>query len=180
MSRIGEQPIKIEEGVNVNIEGKKVNVVGPQGEITLKVPSILSVEVKEDELLLGRSNDDKQTKSLHGTFRAILANAVGGVKNGFEKRLELVGVGYRARMEGETLVLSVGWNHPVKIEAPEGITLEVPEETKIVVKGADRQKVGEIAAKIRATRKPEPYKGKGIRYEGEYVRRKSSKAGLGA
>ncbi len=180
MSRIGEQPIKIEEGVSVNIEGKKVNVVGPLGEITLKVPSILSVEVKEDELLLGRSNDDKQTKSLHGTFRAILANAVDGVKNGFEKRLELVGVGYRARMEGETLVLSVGWNHPVKIEAPEGITLEVPEETKIVVKGADRQKVGEIAAKIRATRKPEPYKGKGIRYEGEYVRRKSSKAGLGA
>ena len=110
----------------------------------------------------------------------LISNAINGVKNGFEKKLELVGVGYRAKMEGTTLVMSLGLNHPVKFESPEGITIEVPEETKVVLKGYDKQKLGEFAAKVRATRKPEPYKGKGIRYEGEYVRRKSSKSGIGA
>lgn len=180
MSRIGLEPIKIEEGVSVNIDGRTVNVTGPKGELRVTVPEVLSVEVKDGQILLSRSNDEKFTKSLHGTYRVLVSNAVSGVLNGFEKNLELVGVGYRARMEGTTLVLSLGWNHPIKVEAPEGITFEVPDETKVSVKGADKQCVGEMAAKIRAFRKPEPYKGKGVRYAGEYVRRKSSKAGLGA
>jgi large subunit ribosomal protein L6 len=180
MSRIGLEPIKIEEGATVNIEGKNINVSGPKGEQTVTLPDVLSVEVKDGQVFLTRTNEEKLTKSLHGTFRALVSNAINGVVKEFEKHLELVGVGYRAKMEGTTLVLSLGWNHPVKVEAPEGISFEVPDETKVVVKGIDKQRVGEMATKIRIFRKPEPYKGKGIRYAGEYVRRKSSKAGLGS
>ncbi|MFA5623074.1 MAG: 50S ribosomal protein L6 [Candidatus Dojkabacteria bacterium] len=180
MSRIGQEPVTIEEGVQVKIEGNVVTVSANDKETVLTLPEKLKVEIKEDQIFVSKIDESKEAKSLHGTYRVLIANAVKGIKEGFEKRLELVGVGYRARMEGTTLVMSLGWNHPVKIESPEDITIEVPEETKIVLKGYDKQRVGEFAAKIRAIRKPEPYKGKGIRYEGEYVRKKSSKSSVGA
>jgi len=180
MSRIGQEPITIEEGVEVKVDGNKVTVTGSGKETVIELPEQIKVEVKDGQVLVTRTNDEKLSKSLHGTFRAIIANAINGIKEGFEKKLELVGVGYRARMEGTTLVMSLGWNHPIKVESPEGITIEVPEETKIVIKGHDKQKVGQFAAKVRAIRRPEPYKGKGVRYEGEYVRKKSSKSGVGA
>ena len=180
MSRIGQQPITIEDGVEVSINKKDVLVKGSKGEIALRLPLNIDAEIKDNEILVSRKDESKQSKSSHGTFRMLIANAITGVKDGFEKKLELVGVGYRARMEGTKLVMTLGWNHPVEMEAPEGIEFEVPEETKVIVKGYDKQKVGEMAAKIRATRKPEPYKGKGIRYEGEYIRRKSSKSSVTA
>ena len=179
MSRIGLKPIKIEEGVTVLINDSEVTVTGPKGEIKISLPMDVAAEIKENEIFLTAKEETKQSHSNHGTLRMIIANAVEGVKNGFEKKLELVGVGYRAKMEGLNLSMNLGWNHPVKVEPIEGITIEVPEETKIVIKGYNKQKVGEFAAKIREIRKPEPYKGKGIRYEGEYVKRKSSKSSLG-
>ncbi|MDD3474731.1 MAG: 50S ribosomal protein L6 [Candidatus Dojkabacteria bacterium] len=178
MSRIGNQPIKIEEGVTVDIDNKRVSIKGPKGELNIELPFELSAEIKDNELIVTRSNEEKPTKSIHGTYRMILANAIYGVKNGYEKKLELVGVGYRARLEGKTLVMTLGWNHPVKLEPYEGIEIEVPEETKITIKGIDKQKIGEFAAKVRGMREPEPYKGKGVRYADEYVRRKSSKSSL--
>ncbi len=180
MSRIGQQEIKIEEGVTVTVEGKKVTVKGALGEIAVSLPENLNIQINEGIMLLNTEEETKQARSNHGTYRMILSNAVEGVKNGFSKNLELVGVGYRARMEGSKLVMSLGLNHPVEVEPIEGIQIEVPEETKIVIKGYDKQKVGEVAAKIRELKKPEPYKGKGIRYQDEYIRRKSSKSNLGA
>ncbi|OGC42729.1 50S ribosomal protein L6, partial [candidate division WS6 bacterium RIFOXYD1_FULL_33_8] len=168
MSRIGENPITIEEGVQVSIEKNIVTISGDGKELKISLPEHITVEVKDNVVQVSRDNEDKQSKSVHGTIRMLISNAIYGIKHGFEKRLELVGVGYRARMEGTTLVMSLGWNHPVKRESPEGISIEVPEETKIILKGYDKQKLGEFAAKIRSIRKPEPYKGKGIRYEGEY------------
>lgn len=180
MSRVGLNPITIEEGVQVSVEKNTVTVSGDGKELKIPFPEVLTVEVKDNVIQVNRKNEEKQSKSIHGTIRMLISNAIQGIKHGFEKKLELVGVGYRAKMEGNTLVMSLGLNHPVKMESPEGITIEVPEETKIVIKGYDKQKLGEVAAKIRATRKPEPYKGKGIRYEGEYVRRKSSKSSVTA
>lgn len=180
MSKIGFNPITIEEGVTVTVDNGTVIAKGPKGELTTAVPSVLGLEIKEDKILLTRTSEDKPVKSLHGTYRSLLANMVTGVKEGFSKKLEVVGVGYRVRMEGSTLVMNLGWNHPVRVDTPEGITIESPDETTIIVKGIDRQKVGEVAAKIKKIRKPEPYKGKGIRYEGEYVKRKSAKAGVSA
>ncbi len=180
MSRIGLEPIKIEEGIQVTINGSEVIVKGSKAEIKVVLAEDIKAEVKENEVILTRDIETKQAKSDHGTYRMLIANAIEGLKNGYTKTLELVGVGYRARMEGTTLVMSLGWNHPVKVEPYEGIEIEVPTETKIIIKGYDKQKVGELAAKIREIRKPEPYKGKGIRYEGEYVRKKSSKSAVGA
>lgn len=180
MSRIGLEYIKIEEGVTVEKDKNVITVKGALGEMKISFPEDIDVEISENEIKVLRKAETKQAKSNHGTYRMLLSNAVTGVKSGFTKNLELVGVGYRARMEGNTLVMSLGLNHPVKIEPLEGIQVEVPEETKIVVKGFDKQKVGEFAAKVRGMRKPEPYKGKGIRYENEYVRRKSSKSNLGS
>jgi len=180
MSRIGLEPITIEEGVNVTVSGQEIVVSNTKAEIKITLPEELTVEVKENIINLGRKNEAKQSKSNHGTYRMLVANAIEGLKNGFTKTLELVGVGYRARLEGETLVMSLGWNHPVKVQPYEGIEIDVPNETKIIIKGYDKQKVGELAAKIRGIRKPEPYKGKGIRYEGEYVRKKSSKSSVAA
>lgn len=180
MSRIGKEPIKIEEGVEIKIEGRNIVLSGNGKETKISLPEKIKADIVDGFITLTRADDEKQTKSIHGTYRAILANAVKGIKEGYEKRLELVGVGYRARMEGTTLVMSLGWTHPVKLESPEGIVIEVPEETKIVIKGHDKQKVGQFAAKVRDIRRPEPYKGKGIRYENEYVRRKSSKSAVGA
>lgn len=178
MSRIGLEPIKIEEGINVTVNGQEVVVSNPKAQIKVTLPEEINVEIKDNMINLVRKDETKQTKSNHGTYRMLVANAVEGLKSGFTKTLELVGVGYRARMEGEVLVMSLGWNHPVKVQPYEGIEIEVPNETKIVIKGYDKQKVGELAAKIRGIRKPEPYKGKGIRYEGEYVRKKSSKSSV--
>jgi len=178
MSRIGVQPIKIKEGANVDIDGRNITVEGSQGKLNIKLPHKLSAAIEDDALILTRADDEKPTKSLHGTYRMIISNAVHGVSKMYEKNLELVGVGYRARLEGKTLVMTLGWNHPVRIEPYEGIEIEVPDETKITVKGIDKQKVGEFAAKVRNVRKPEPYKGKGIRYADEQVRRKSVKTSL--
>jgi len=178
MSRVGQDLIKIEDGVEVSVNGSEVSVTGALGEMKINLPSNLDIIIDKGNVSLKRKDETKQAKSNHGTYRMLINNAVYGVKNGYSKNLELVGVGYRARMEGGDLVMSLGWNHPVKMSAPEGIQIEVPEETKITIKGYDKQKVGEFAAKIREIRKPEPYKGKGIRYENEYVRRKSSKASV--
>ncbi len=180
MSRIGLEPITIEEGIQVTVDKGTVVVSGNDKEIKIDLPEVLTVNIDGNQLTLSRSNEEKQSKSIHGTIRMLINNAIYGIKHGYEKKLELVGVGYRARMEGNTLVMSLGWNHPIKVESPDGITVEVPEETKITIKGYDKQKLGEFTAKIRAIRQPEPYKGKGIRYEGEYVRRKSSKSGVTA
>ncbi|KKR05655.1 MAG: 50S ribosomal protein L6 [candidate division WS6 bacterium GW2011_GWF2_39_15] len=180
MSKIGLNPITIEEGVEVTINGKEVTAKGPKGELKVTVPFKINVEVKDNQILLTRKDEMKQSKALHGTFRALVANIVNGVKNGYSKKLEVVGVGYRVRLDGTALVMNLGLNHPITMTPPEGITLDVPDETTIVVNGVDKQLVGEYAAKIRETKKPEPYKGKGIRYEGEYVRRKSAKASVAA
>lgn len=180
MSRIGLEPITIEEGVEVKVEKDIVTISGNGREINIPLPKVLEVKIEDNILSVTRKDEIKQSKSIHGTVRMLINNAIYGIKHGFEKKLELVGVGYRARMEGNTLVMSLGWNHPIKIETPEGIVIEVPEETHITIKGYDKQKVGEFAAKVRSIRPPEPYKGKGIRYEGEYVRRKSSKSGVTA
>lgn len=178
MSRIGQQPITIEEGVTVSLDNNTILIKGPLGEMEVKLPKDLKVNIEDKTVTIEAIEKTKQAKSNHGTFRMIISNAITGVKDGFSKTLELVGVGYRARMEGAKLVMSLGLNHPVEVEPIEGIQIEVPEETKVVVKGFDKQKVGEFAAKIRELRKPEPYKGKGIRYMDEYVRRKSSKSSL--
>lgn len=178
MSKIGLEPIKIEEGINVSVNGQEVIISNTKTEVKTILPEKITIDIKENVITLGRKDETKQSKSNHGTYRALLFNTIEGLKNGFIKKLELVGVGYRARMEGNVLVMSLGWNHPIKIQPYEGIDIEVPTETSIVIKGYDKQKVGEFAAKIREIRKPEPYKGKGIRYEGEYVRKKSSKSSV--
>lgn len=175
MSRIGRQPIKIPDQVNVRIEGSKVMVEGPKGKLSLNVRPEVKVEKKNGEIRVSRKNNQKKVKALHGLTRTLISNMVEGVTSGFSKTLELHGVGYRAKMEGPDLVLTVGFSHPVKIKEEEGITFSV-QEKKIVVSGIDKQKVGEMAAKIRKIRPPEPYKGKGIRYKGEKIRRKLGKA----
>lgn len=174
MSRIGVKPISKIEGVTVDLKGRDVVVSGPLGELTRALPDTIDVEIG-DEIVVKRRDDSKQAKSDHGTIRALIANMMEGVKNGYKKELELVGMGYRASMEGNALVLTVGWTHPVKVEPPEGVTFTVNENVFIEVSGADKELVGLWAAKVRSIRKPEPYKGKGIRYKDEVVRRKTSK-----
>ena len=175
MSRIGRQPIPVPAGVSVAIDPGRVMVNGPLGELTQQVPVRMTVERREDELVVTRPTDRGEDRALHGLTRSLIANMVEGVTKGFEKKLEIQGVGYRVTLKGTSLELNVGYSHPVVIEPPEGISFEVPVPTQISVKGVDKQQVGETAAKIRKTRPPEPYKGKGIRYEGEYVRRKVGK-----
>jgi large subunit ribosomal protein L6 len=175
MSRIGKQPITIPDGVNVAVDPGRVTVNGPLGELTQNVPVRMLIEKEDGQLLVKRPTERGDDRALHGLTRSLVANMVEGVTNGFEKRLEIQGVGYRAALRGTALELNVGYSHPVVIDAPAGITFEVPVQTEIVVKGIDKQQVGEIAAEIRDVRKPEPYKGKGIRYRGEYVRRKVGK-----
>ena len=175
MSRIGKQTVEIIDGVTVDVNGNKFTVKGPLGELKLEMPEYLEVKVEDNKIDISCNDDKKSSRAMYGTFRALLANAIDGVKNGYEKTLEIVGVGYRVKTEGKGVSMTLGWNHPVQIDAPENITFEVPDETTLIVKGFDKQKVGETAAKIRELRKPEPYKGKGIRYKGEYVRRKSPK-----
>jgi len=175
MSRIGRQPIQIPEGVTVDVAPGHVSVKGPKGELSQAVSLDMSVAVDDSVLTVTRPTDRGEHRALHGLTRSLIANMVQGVTQGFERRLEIQGVGYRARLQGQALELSVGFSHTVSINAPEGIEFEVPVPTQIVVRGTDKQAVGEIAARIRRTRPPEPYKGKGIRYAGEQVRRKVGK-----
>jgi large subunit ribosomal protein L6 len=175
MSRIGRQPITIPDGVNVAVDPGRVTVNGPLGELTQNVPARMQIDKEDGQLVVKRPTERGDDRALHGLTRSLVANMVEGVTNGFEKRLEIQGVGYRASLRGTALELNVGYSHPVVIDAPAGITFEVPAQTEIIVKGIDKQQVGEIAAEVRDVRPPEPYKGKGIRYSGEYVRRKVGK-----
>jgi len=175
MSRIGKTPIEIPDGVNVAVDPGRVTVNGPLGELTQNVPARMQIDKEDGQLLVKRPTERGDDRALHGLTRSLVANMVEGVTKGFEKRLEIQGVGYRAALRGTALELNVGFSHAVVIDAPAGITFEVPTQTEILVKGIDKQLVGEIAAEIRDVRPPEPYKGKGIRYEGEYVRRKVGK-----
>lgn len=178
MSRIGKKPVAIPVGVTVKVEdGNVVTVKGPNGELTERFSPRLTIKVEGPTVVVERSSDDKFDRSLHGLTRSLIQNMVDGVTKGFQKSLEINGVGYRAAKSGNTLVLHVGYSHQVEMPEPEGITVEVPAQNKIIVKGADKQAVGEFAAKIRAVRKPEPYKGKGIKYDYEVVRRKEGKTG---
>ncbi|HSC04437.1 MAG TPA: 50S ribosomal protein L6 [Solirubrobacteraceae bacterium] len=175
MSRIGRQPIPVPAGVTVAIEPERVTVNGPKGELSERVNRDIKVEQVDDQIMVTRPTDRGEHRALHGLTRTLVANMVQGVTAGFEKRLEIQGVGYRAQLRGRDLELALGYSHPVSIKAPDGIEFEVPQPTRITVRGASKQQVGEIAALIRKQRKPEPYKGKGIRYEGEYVARKVGK-----
>ncbi|MDD3893579.1 MAG: 50S ribosomal protein L6 [Syntrophomonadaceae bacterium] len=177
MSRIGKKPIRLPKEVEFKMEGNVVTIKGAKGSLTQQIPADITVQQEDEQLIVSRPSDNKQHRAFHGLSRALIANMVEGVTNGFERKLELVGVGYRAQMQGSKLVLSIGFSHPVEIEAPEGIEFEVPAVTKITVKGIDKQLVGNTAAHIRAIRKPEPYKGKGIKYENETIRRKAGKSG---
>ena len=175
MSRIGKQPIPLPDGVEVSIEPQLVKVKGPKGELQERVARDVKVSQEDGEIVVTRASDRGEHRALHGLTRSLIANMVQGVTEGFEKALEIQGVGYRAQLRGKALELSVGYSHTVPIEAPEGIEFEVPQPTQIVVRGISKQAVGEAAARIRKVRPPEPYKGKGIRYRGEYVQRKVGK-----
>ena len=175
MSRIGRQPIPVPDGVEVSIEPELVRVKGPKGELQERVSRQIGVAQENGEVVVSRSTNRGEHRALHGLTRSLIANMVEGVTNGYEKRLEIQGVGYRAQLQGNKLVLALGYSHPVELDAPSGIDFEVPQPTRIVVRGISKQAVGETAAIIRKQRPPEPYKGKGIRYEGEHVARKVGK-----
>lgn len=177
MSRIGKLPIEIPQGVEVTIEGQTVAAKGPLGTETVEVREEIIVKKEDNKVILTRKDEERKTRALHGLSRTLVANAINGVKTGFEKKLELQGVGYRAAMQGKTLNLQLGYSHPINFEPPEGITITVEANTGITIKGSNKQMVGDVAAAIRGKRPPEVYKGKGVRYEGEYVRRKAGKAG---
>ncbi|RSK52244.1 50S ribosomal protein L6 [Bacillus canaveralius] len=177
MSRVGKKPIDIPTGVTVTADNGTVTVKGPKGDLTRSFNPEIEIKIEENVINISRPSDMKEHRALHGTTRAVIANMVEGVSKGFERNLELIGVGYRAQKQGKKLVLNVGYSHPVEIEPEEGIEIDVPANTKIIIKGTDKERVGALAANIRQVRPPEPYKGKGIRYEGEYVRRKEGKTG---
>ena len=179
MSRVGSQPIEIPDGVDVALAGQHVTVSGPLGRLEHEVPSPIVVTRDDGVLLVARPDDERRSRALHGLTRSLINNMVIGVSQGYTRELEIVGVGYRAFAKGSGLELQVGFSHPVPFDAPEGITIKVPQPNQIVVKGADKQLVGQVAADIRKIRKPEPYKGKGIRYVNEYVRRKAGKSAVG-
>ncbi|MGH7477215.1 MAG: 50S ribosomal protein L6 [Longimicrobiales bacterium] len=177
MSRVGKKPVPIPKNVEITIDGSTVRVKGPKGELTRSFRPELTIRQEDGTLLVERGSETHEQRALHGLTRALLANMVHGVTNGFKKQLELIGVGYRAEKKGKNLVLSVGYSHQVTYPEPEGITLSAPAPTQVVIEGIDKQKVGQVAAEIREVRPPEPYKGKGIRYQGEQVRRKAGKTG---
>lgn len=176
MSRIGKQPVEIPSGVNVRLEGQALHVKGPKGDLHLQVHPEIEVQMEGNELQVKRPSDARNHRALHGLTRALVANMVHGVHTGFQKTLEIVGVGYRAEKRGQDLVLNLGYSHQIQYPAPAGITLEAPTPTTVTVFGADKAMVGQVAAEIRGFRPPEPYKGKGVRYQGEQVRRKAGKA----
>ncbi|MFD1039143.1 50S ribosomal protein L6 [Virgibacillus byunsanensis] len=175
MSRIGLKPIQIPDGVEIKLVDNTVTVKGPKGELTRKFNQDMKVVIEDNVLTVERPSDHKEHRALHGTTRSLIGNMVEGVSKGFEKNLELTGVGYRALKQGDKVVINAGYSHPVEIEPQAGIEIEVPKNTQVIIKGIDKELVGAVAANIRAIRPPEPYKGKGIRYEGEYVRRKEGK-----
>jgi large subunit ribosomal protein L6 len=177
MSRIGKKPVEIPAGVTVTLDKNTVTVKGPKGELSRSFNPDMEIKIEENVLTVSRPSDVKEHRALHGTTRAVIANMVEGVSKGFERGLELIGVGYRAQKQGSKLVLNVGYSHTVEIEPENGLEIEVPVNTKVIVKGTDKERVGALAANIRGVRPPEPYKGKGIRYEGEFVRRKEGKTG---
>ena len=179
MSRIGRKPITVPAGVEVTVDGNTVTAKGPKGTLSGTYNSNMTIVKDGDVITVTRPNDEKENRSLHGLTRTLIANMVEGVSNGFSKTLDIVGIGYRANMQGKDVVLSVGYSHTVTIAAPEGITIACPSATQITVSGADKQVVGQVAAEIRGVRPPEPYKGKGIRYSDEVVRRKEGKSGKG-
>jgi large subunit ribosomal protein L6 len=177
MSRVGKKPITVPSGVDVKIDGRRVEVKGPKGSLQLDVAGAIAVSREGDELVVSRPDDERTNRALHGLTRTLVQNMVTGVSDGFVKELEIVGVGYRAAASGPSrLELQLGFSHPVVVDAPEGVVFEVPTPTRITVRGFDMQLVGQVAADIRKIRKPEPYKGKGVRYAGEYVQRKAGKA----
>ena len=175
MSRIGKMPVVVPSGVEVKIDGSTVTVKGPKGELTETYHEDMKISMSDEGVVVERPSDEREYRSLHGLTRSLIANMVTGVSEGYEKSLEIVGVGYRAVLKGKDLEMQLGYSHPVLVKAEEGITFEVPAATKVIVRGIDKQRVGQVAAEIRDWRKPEPYKGKGIRYQGEHVRRKVGK-----
>ncbi|MDQ0256020.1 large subunit ribosomal protein L6 [Evansella vedderi] len=177
MSRVGIKPVEIPSGVDVKLEGNTITVKGPKGELSRDLHADMIVKQEENTIVVERPSENKLHRALHGTTRSVISNMIEGVTKGYEKALELVGVGYRATKTGNKLVLNVGLSHPVEFEPEQGLEIEVPANTKVIVKGIDKERVGALASNIRAVRKPEPYKGKGIRYEGEFVRRKEGKTG---
>lgn len=180
MSRIGKMPIEIPAGVNVDIKGSAVTVKGPKGTLKKELHNDMIIKIEGTQIIVSRPSEEKMHKALHGLTRTLVSNMVEGVTNGFQKALDVNGVGYRAQKQGKKLILTLGYSHPVEMEEPEGITVDIPAPNKIIVKGCDKQEVGEFAAKIRKQRPPEVYKGKGIKYETEVIRRKEGKAGAKA
>ncbi|AVQ97666.1 50S ribosomal protein L6 [Oceanobacillus sp. M65] len=175
MSRIGLKPIEIPQGVEVKLNGTTVSVKGPKGELTRNVHQDMNINIEDNVVTIARPSDHKDHRALHGTTRSLINNMVEGVSKGFEKSLEIIGVGYRAMKQGDKVVINAGYSHPVELDPIDGIEIDVPKNTQVIVKGIDKELVGAVASNIRAIRPPEPYKGKGIRYEGEYVRRKEGK-----
>ena len=176
MSRVGKKPIPIASGVKVQKAAQQVSVKGPKGELSARVHDAIGFEIKDNQIFITRSSEAKEIRSLHGLWRALMANMVKGVTEGYQQKLELVGVGYKAELKGKKLQLSLGFSHPILFSPPDSIKIETPQPTSVVISGIDKQLVGQVAAKIRSFRPPEPYKGKGVKYEGEYIRRKAGKA----
>ncbi|MEW5980422.1 MAG: 50S ribosomal protein L6 [Acidobacteriota bacterium] len=177
MSRVGKKPIPIPSGVKVNIESNKIEVQGPKGKLSTSLPAGIRFELTGSELIASRASESNQHKALHGLVRSLVANAVKGVTEGFKKELEIVGIGYRAELKGKSILFSLGYSHPIEFPIPSGIEVGVDRQTRIVVSGIDRQKVGQTAANIRSLRKPDPYKNKGVRYAGEVLKKKAGKTG---
>ena len=175
MSRIGKQPIKIPQGVKIAVDGNTVRAEGPKGKLSQPVPSGLTPKMHDGTLVIERGSEEREVRALHGLARALVANMVHGVKDGFERKLEIIGIGYRAQMQGKAIQLALGYSHPIVFPLPEGVTAEIDKQVAITLRGADKAVLGQTAAKLRALRKPDPYKGKGIRYQGEVVRKKGGK-----
>ena len=180
MSRIGRKPIPIVKGVKIEKKAELLNITGPKGQLSASIPASIGIEVKETDILVTRGSDIKSERALHGTWRALIANMMKGVTTGFQRKLEIVGVGYKAEIKGKKLQLALGYSHPILFAPPGEIKLEAPTPTSILISGIDKQLVGQVASKIRSFRPPEPYKGKGVKYEGEYIRRKAGKAAAAA
>jgi large subunit ribosomal protein L6 len=181
MSRIGRKPVSIPQGVKLNLDGAVVRAEGPKGKLSQPIPAGLSAKIENNQLVISRSGEDRKVRALHGLARALMFNMVTGVKDGFERKLEIVGIGYRAQLQGRVITLALGYSHPVLFPLPEGVTAEIERQVSITLRGADKAVLGQTAAKLRALREPDPYKGKGIRYANEVVRKKvGKKAGAGA
>ena len=180
MSRIGKKPVLLQKGIKFEKKDARIKISGPKGELSVSVPPSIGIELKENEIIVSRSSDSKEQRALHGTWRAHINNMVKGVSEGFQRKLEIVGVGYKAEVKGKKIQFVLGYSHPILFSPPAGIKVEIPQPTSVVITGIDKQLVGQVAAKLRSFRPPEPYKGKGVKYEGEYIRRKAGKAAAAA